>query len=176
LVFMAKKSKRLNQRSFEKLFKELFTPLVYHAYKVIKDYDIAKDIVHEAFIKLWNNRSNIEVDRNVKAYLYRTVYNLSLNYIRDNKKMSSTEDLLEADINPVEFDYRVEAVELQEAIFKAIQSMPEKMRQAFLYKYQGLKYKEIAEKMNISVKTVEVHISKAMKILREKLSDFHDSE
>ena len=174
---MAKRIIRLDRKSFEVYFKQLFPSLVYYAYKILKDYDLAKDIVHEAFIKLWDNRQNIDTEGNVKSYLYRSVHNLSLNYIRDNKRLHSTEEMLESDIDPVGFDYQVETSELQEAIISAIDAMPPKMKQVFiLSRYDGLKYKEIAQRLDISVKTVEVHMSKALKFLREKLKNFIDTQ
>ena len=172
---MAKKFVRLDKKSFEVYFKQLFPSLTYYAYKILKDYDQAKDIVHEAFIKLWNNRKNIDTEGNVKSYLYRSVHNLSLNYIRDNKRLQSSEDMLEADLDPVDFDYSVETTELQEAIITAIEAMPPKMKQVFIMsRYDGLKYKDIAARLGISVKTVEVHMSKALKFLRENLKNFID--
>ncbi len=172
---MAKKIVRLDKDSFEQYFKALFPPLTYYAYRILKDYDLAKDIVHEAFTKLWENRRNIDTEGNVKSYLYRSVHNLSLNHIRDNKKLQSTEETLESDVDPVDFDYHVETAELEEAIITTINSMPQKTKEVFvLSRYQGLKYKEIAQRLGISVKTVEVHMSKALKLLRKNLKKFID--
>ena len=174
---MAKNIVRLDKKSFEVYFKQLFPSLTYYAYKFLKDYDLAKDIVHEAFVKLWDNRKKIDTEGNVKSYLYRSVHNLCLNHIRDNKRLQSTEDMLEADVDPVDFNYQVETEELEQAIINAIEELPPKMKQVFiLSRYDGLKYKEIAERLGISVKTVEVHMSKALKFLRQKLQNFIDTQ
>ncbi len=163
----------LTAESFETYFKQLFSPLTYYAYKYLKDWDNAKDIVHQAFVKLWENKEKIDLDNSVKSYLYMTVTNLSLNYIRDHKKFSSTEEILESEYDQNEFKDIVQEEELKEKVIEAINSMPPKMREVFmLSRYEGLKYKEIAEKMGISTKTVEVHMSKALKLLRKNLSKF----
>jgi len=172
---MAKDFVRLDDKNFEKYFKQLFAALTYHSYKVLKDYDLAKDIVHEAFAKLWENRYNISTQGNVKAYLYRTVYNLSINYIRDNKKLQSTENTADSQLGHENFEYKLEFLEMEQAVINAINSMPAKMKKVFvLSRYDGLKYREIAEKLSISIKTVEVHISNALKFLRKRLKNYLD--
>ncbi len=174
---MRNKSFSLDNKSFERYFKQLFPSLTYYAFKIIRDYDTAKDVVHEAFTKLWENRKNIDTQGNVKSYLYRSVHNLSLNYIRDNKKFADIENSPEAGEYPIETGDKIETAELEQAIIETIESMPERMKQVFiLSRYEGLTYKEISQKLGISDKTVEVHISRALKILRDNLKNFIDTE
>ncbi len=160
----------LNAAEFETLFKEKFKPLTAFAYKYVKDIDLAKEIVHEAFTKLWEGRTTIDKNKNIKSYLYTIVANLSRNYIRDNKKFVSTEQIFEWDLTPENFRNYAEISELSQAIIAAIDRLPKKMRQIFIMsRYDGLTHKQIAEKLNISPKTVENQIGKALKKLRKDL-------
>ncbi len=163
----------MNDKEFERLFKELFKPLTAHALKYLKDVDDAKEIVHQAFIKLWETRQTIDMNQNVRAYLYMTVTNLSLNYIRDNKKFVSTEEVFDWNVRPESFEDLAEKNELTEALIAAVDSLPPKMRQIFvLSRFDGLSHKEIAQKLGISVKTVENQIGRALKKLRKSLANF----
>ncbi len=158
----------MNKHSFEQLFREYFTPLISFAKKILVDEDDAREVVHNVFINLWEKREEIDLSRSLKSYLFTSVHNRSLNVIRDRKKFSSEEvpDMAgEWDVSA-----QIESMELEEKIREAIDALPEKCRQIFeMNRFDGLKYSEIAEQLEISVKTVENQISKALKILREKL-------
>ncbi len=165
----------LDAAEFESLFKEKFKPLTAFAYKYVKDLDLAKELVHEAFLKLWENRDVIDRNRNIKSYLYTVVANLSMNYIRDNKKFISTEQIYEWDVKPENFRNYAEQNELSEAIISAIDRLPKKMRQIFIMsRFDGLTHKQIAEKLGISPKTVENQIGKALKKLRKDLKIYQN--
>ena len=164
---------RLNKQSFELLFAEFFEPLCGFAYGYVSDRDTAQEIVQDVFINLWQKRNSIEKDKSVKSYLYTSVKNRCLNYIRDNKNFRShyLDVVLELEIPVQEEDIFSES-ETQDKINAALDKLPEKCRQVFeLSRFEEMKYKEIAENMGISVKTVEVQMSKALKILREELKD-----
>jgi RNA polymerase sigma-19 factor, ECF subfamily len=160
--------RELDQGSFEKLFREYFAPLISFAKKILVDEDDAREVVHQVFITIWEKRQEMDLSVSLKSYLFTSVHNRSLNVIRDRKKFSSSEvpDIAsEWDVSAV-----IESMELEEKIMEVIGSLPEKCREVFaMSRFEGLKYSEIAEKMNISVKTVENQMSKALKILREKL-------
>jgi RNA polymerase sigma-70 factor (ECF subfamily) len=167
-------SRTLNKEIFEQLFKDYFKPLTGFALKFTKDLDSAKEIVHETFVKLWEKRNEIDPDKAVKSYLYTTVNNRCLNFIRDRKKFVDNEAVYEKDRmqaqNPSE---NSESIEIGKIIEKTIESLPNKCREVFLMsRFEELKYQEIADKLNISIKTVETQISKALKILRLNLSEF----
>ena len=139
--------------------------------KYVGDLDEAKGLVHEAFIALWEKFESLPPDANFSSYLYTTVRNKSLNYKRDKKKQVMIEHVPEHVLSE-ENDHLV-AKELELEIEMAIQSLPEKCRMVFeLNRMEGLKYLQIAEKMAISVKTVEAHMSKALSVLRERLGEF----
>ncbi len=141
------------------------------AKKILLDEDDAREVVHQVFISVWEKRQEIDLSISLKSYLFTSVHNRSLNMIRDRKKFSSAEvpDVAgEWDVSSV-----IETMELEERIKEVINSLPEKCREVFeLNRFDGLKYSEIAERLNISPKTVENQMSKALKILREKLSKY----
>ncbi len=176
---MSKKSSHiacsLELTSFKSLFKSHFSSLCAFAVSFVHDEDMAKDIVHQAFIKLWEKRDAIDMEKQVKSYLFSTVHNLCLNYIRDNKKFSKNEFDAETYTLPGQLEDQdvMEKAELHARINRAIDSLPEKCREVFIMnRFDEMKYQEIADKTGISIKTVEAQISKALRILREQLVDY----
>ena len=163
------------EKQFEALFKEHFTGLCYFAQKYVADMDTCKEIVHAVFVKIWENREEFDFNKPAKSYLFTSVYNRSLNVIRDKKKFATADDTEENErlIETGEFSDTMEVAELEGRIKSAIQKLPEKCREVFeLNRYEGKKYAEIAEQLNISIKTVEAQMSKALKILRVELQDY----
>jgi len=168
------KVKTLSISEFEDLFKTHFAALTGFSQTFVKDEDAAKEIVQNVFINLWDKKDQLDTKQSIKSYLYTSVRNRSLNYLRDNKKFRS--QTLDDDLSKIESEPESDSLvteELQTKIDEAIGLLPEKCREVFeLSRFEGLKYKQIAEQLNISVKTVENQISKALKILREELKDF----
>lgn len=162
-------SKHLDQ--FEELFRGLFKPLCGFAVKYTGDLDAAKNLVHEVFISLWEKFDSLPKDTNYKSYCYTAVRNKCLNYLRDKKKFVMIAEVPEDRITVS--NTTLEISELQQSIEAAIASLPEKCRMVFeLNRIEGLKYAEIAEKMNISIKTVEAQMSKALAVMKNHLSEF----
>jgi RNA polymerase sigma-70 factor (ECF subfamily) len=163
----------LDKQLFEQLFREYFSHLSNFALSYVNDLDTAKEIVQEVFINLWNNKDSITSDKSVKSYLYTSVRNRCLNYIRDHKKFRSyVLDVEIEDADQVFENNSISQTETQIKIQQALSKLPEKCKQVFeLSRFEELKYKEIAEKLGISIKTVEGQVSKALKILREELKD-----
>lgn len=163
------------KRKFEVLFREHFTGLCYFARKYTGDLDSAKEIVHSVFLRIWENRSVFAWDKPAKSYLFTSVYNRSLNYIRDNRRFISQEDspALSVIADETVYSDNLETAELAVRIKIALQRLPEKCRKVFeLSRFEEKKYTEIAEQLDISVKTVETQMSKALHILREELKDY----
>lgn len=157
--------------SYEKLFRELFKPLCSFAMKYVGDLDEARNLVHEVFITVWEKYDTLPNDTNYRSYLFTSVRNRSLNYLRDQKKHLTLEKV--PDQSLATETSLIETAELEKEIELAINLLPEKCRQVFeLNRLEGLKYAEIAEKMGISVKTVEAQMSKALRVLREHLREF----
>ena len=165
----------LDKPAFEELFRSFFPGLTLFALKYVPDQDTAKEIVHNVFLNLWEKREKVDTSSSLKSYLFTSVHNRCLNFIRDEKKFDRDETLLQR-LDSAEFadgTDRLEEQELEQRIYDALQALPEKCREVFtLNRFEGLKYAEIAEKLNISIKTVEAQMSKALKIMREKLADY----
>lgn len=139
--------------------------------KFTGDLDAAKNLVHEVFIQVWEKFDSLPEDTNYKSYCYTAVRNRCLNYIRDKKKFVMLENVAENHLT--EINSALETFELEQKIEAAIASLPEKCRMIFeLNRIEGLKYAQIAEKMNISIKTVEAQMSKALGVMKEHLREF----
>jgi RNA polymerase sigma-70 factor (ECF subfamily) len=139
--------------------------------KYVNDLDEARNLVHEVFITVWEKFDSLPSDTNYRSYLYTAVRNRCLNHLRDTKKHLSIEKVAEHNLSTE--NSSMEAAELEKEIELAINSLPEKCRMVFEFsRLEGLKYSEIAEKMGISVKTVEAQMSKALTVLRAHLSEF----
>jgi RNA polymerase sigma-70 factor, ECF subfamily len=161
----------IDKRAFEELFRKFFPALMAFAAKFLPDEDDAREVVHKVFINLWEKRDSLDTSTSLKSYLFKSVNNRSLNVIRDRRKFVGDEipDLA----SDVDVEAQMEAMELEEKIMKVIEGLPEKCKEVFeLSRFEGLKYSEIADKLGISVKTVENQMSKALKVLREKLADY----
>jgi RNA polymerase sigma-70 factor (ECF subfamily) len=165
---------KLDKSSFEELFRTYFAPLCSFAQKYVGDAGDAKDIIHQVFIGLWHKRDDVDLTTSLKSYLFTGVHNRCLNYIRDRKKLVQFDaPQHESELGGyLESRDYLEASETEAQINRALDELPEKCREIFmLNRFDQLKYREIAAKLNISVKTVETQMSRALKVLREKLSD-----
>jgi len=162
---------RMGEREFEELFRNYFTPLMAFSRRILGDEDDAREVVHQVFINLWEKRSELDLSTSLKSYLFTSVNNRSLNVIRDRKKFSSEE--VPESAGEWDVSAQIEAMELEEKIRTAIKTLPERCREIFeLNRFGGLKYSEIASQLDISVKTVENQMTKALKILREQLGKY----
>jgi len=158
---------RMDQRVFEELFRTYFI----FSRKILGNEDDAREVVHQVFINLWEKREELDLSAPLKSYLFTSVNNRSLNVIRDRRKFSAEEVPEEA----VEWDAesQMEAMELEEKVREVIEALPERCREIFkLNRFEGLRYSEIAVQLDLSVKTVENQMSKALKILREQLGKY----
>ena len=160
------------EKQIEAIFKENFHSLVFASFRIVNSYEQAEDIVQNVFIKVWQNFDNIKDQHNLIGYLHTAVKNSSLNYIRDNQHIEKNKVSLDSvSVEGQEDDTTSSDKDMLLAkVHQAVDKLPEKWREAFiLSKYEKLKYYEIAEKMNISDKTVEKYISKALGVLRGEL-------
>ena len=164
----------MDGKEFEILFKEQFTALTMFAMKYVGDLDTSKEIVHNVFLNLWERRNKLDSSKSLKSYLFTAVYNRSLNHLRDQKKFLNDE-LAAIGLRYMEYqgpEQQLEASELEKQIQEALAALPGRCREVFLLnRFEGLRYQEIAERLGISVKTVEAQISKALRILRDQLKD-----
>lgn len=160
-----------NKETFEYLFNSFFPRLCLYATSIIKDEDIAADIVQEVFIKIWDKKLVFVNILNFKVYLYNSVKNTCLNKIRDSFGRTCTLD--NEDIISVENKAESSIVEAEiiATINAAINELPLARREVMRLKLKGMGLKEIAENMDISVNTVKSYITIAHKELKPKLQD-----
>ena len=165
--------RRGNEAAFEKIFRRYYRPLCLFATKILGDDETAEEVVQDFFVKLWERREGFIVETSVKNYLFRSVKNLSINVIKHEQiKLKHAQQVM-ADAEANDFKDHFTEVDLEHAIEKSIEELPEKRREIFrLSREEGLKYREIAERMNISIKTVEVQMGLAIRTLREKLKKY----
>jgi len=165
------KIKKGDEKAFERLFHNHYGHLCLFAEHFVRNHTEAEEIVQDIFVRLWENRKRIIIATSVKNYLFRSVKNRCLNFLQHKKiETRYAEKLLsEAEQNiPDDTDF-IESGLLRK-IEESISSMPEKRQEIFrLSREEGLKYREIAEKLDISIKTVETHMGLAIKTLRNKL-------
>lgn len=168
-----------DSKAFEQLFKRHYKSLCRRVNSMLNDEEASEDVVQQLFIKIWESRGTLQTPDSVAAYLFTAARNRALNYIKSQARKSSNEVPLnnfhdEADNRTEE---QMDANELQKALYAAIDALPEKRREVFiLSRFEGKSYKEIAEIMQISVKTVEAQMGKALATLREFIKTHHQDQ
>ncbi len=156
---------------YKQCFDQYFEKLFSYAFTILKDNAEAKDIVQSAFVRLWEKRMEVNMSASAQSYLYTSVHRLALNSIR-NKKIREKHHARIVSISKKEELNNPEEKEARAKIQGAIDSLPPKCKEVFCKsRFEGMKYAAIASELNISVKTVEVQIGKALKMLREQLAD-----
>ena len=163
-----------SEKAIEALFREHYDYLCRAVYRVLPRSAIVEDLVQDVFFEFWKKHDKIEINISIRAYLRRAVVNKTLNYIRDQRlKTVSPENRPEPVSTFVEVEKQMEAADLQKQIDEVIDSLPERCRMVFvLSRFEEKSYKEIAKELDISIKTVENQISKALKVMRKGLADF----
>lgn len=164
-----------NETAFEMLFRTYYKPLCQYAWSFLNDKDEAEEVVQAAFITIWDKKDQIEIQTSVKSYLYRTVRNSCLNVIKHEKvkKVHVAHEMAVGDVSYNNASQTVIASELEGRISEAMKALPEQCRLVFqLSRFEELKYAEIAAQLNISVKTVENQMGKALRIMRDQLKDY----
>jgi RNA polymerase sigma-70 factor, ECF subfamily len=140
---------------------------------MLHDQTEAEELVQTVFVKLWESADTIEISHSLKAYLYRMVYTRTLNHMRDKKRKAVTEPLdAHLHLSEPTLD-RIDQEQLQNRLRSALDKLPTECRRIFeLSRYEELKYREIADQLQISIKTVEAQMGKALKLLRLDLADY----
>lgn len=166
-----------NVRAFKKLMRVYYRELVDFAHYYVKSSYLAKDVVQDVFANIWEKRGRWSPDRSLKMYLYQSVKNEALKMLRNRKTErkyieSYLEEVGEQKIYPEQMEIGEEK-DFQQAARQAIQSLPKRARMTYqLHRRDGLTYKEIAHVMDVSHKTVESQMSRALRMLRELLSSY----
>lgn len=163
-----------NKQEFENLFRSSYASLVRYAQTILRDHDTSEEIVQELFFRLWKDRETLRVESSLKGYLFRSVHNRSLHYIEHQKVIDrhagETAAAAETVSEPV-----TDAIyynELQAKVARVLERLPERCSEIFrMSRLEGLKYNEIAEKLSVSLKTVEANMGKALKEFRKALAE-----
>lgn len=156
--------------AFRQLYYRYADPLFGFLWRKTRNKEVAQDLVQECFVRIWRARTRLDPKQSLKAFCYQIANNLAIDHLR--KKTSGLEEV-DADVN-----HHAPTTQIDESGFqtraqvqKAVSQLPEAQRQVLcLSRFEGLKYAEIADVLNISVKTVETHMSRALKKLRQSLA------
>ncbi len=161
------------EEKVEWLFRKYYAPLCKSLYRTLRDASFAEDIVQEVFLKVWEMRDNLKIDEAIQAYLYRSCYNSALNFLKSQKPKSDFELLGEILPGSETAEKQMNLLETEEQILQAIDALPPKTKLVFsMSRFEELSYKEIAERLDISLKSVEKHMGIALQRLRENLKEY----
>lgn len=162
-----------DEKVYEQLFRTHYASLVSFSISYVAEIESAEEIVQDVFLNIWSKSETLKVHTSIKSYLFGAVRNASLNYLKHLKveKAYVEEQIMQLDksddVNQLELD------ELKDKIFHALDKIPQKCREIFeLNRFEGKRYKEVADELNISLKTVENQMGKALKIMRKELGDY----
>lgn len=164
---------------FDSIFRRTYSRLYFYALSLLSDESDADDVVEEVFFELWGRMDEIDLDGNIEAFLYRAVYTRSVNVLKRRNVSAGRLAAIE-DINNMRMEYysgfnddplhSMENAELRRKIEDTIDMLPEKCRQVFRMSYlNGMRNNDIAEELQLSVRTVEAHMYRALRFLRERL-------
>jgi RNA polymerase sigma-70 factor, ECF subfamily len=160
------------QSAFRSIYDAYYRYLVVTAYQYLRDNDLARDTVQEVFADLWRRRQELPELTSLKAYLRRSVCNKALDILRHRKRWQTDDEIPEIVSNLHRADELTETLELTQAVQLAISELPEKCRAVFLLsRYEQQSHKEIATQLDISTKTIENQMTKALKHLRLRLEE-----
>ncbi len=158
---------------FESLFRSSYVSLVRYARTLIKDHDTAEEIVQDLFVRLWQDKEKLNIESSLNGYLFRSVHNRCLHHIEHNRVVERHAEemsyrITESPESPSDIlNYK----ELQEKIARILERLPDRCGKIFtMSRFEGLKYAEIAEKLSVSVKTVEANMGRALKEFRKELT------
>jgi RNA polymerase sigma-70 factor, ECF subfamily len=177
-IILLQKIRLDDKEAFELLFRRYYHRLCGFANKFLNDLDESEEIVQEVFFRIWQNREKLQLGIDIQPYMFRSVQNVCLNFLKHKKVANQYSELLQLLYKEgSECDYsgyeNMIVRELEININKAIDGLPDECRKIFLLnRNEGFKYAEIAEQLGISVKTVETQMSRALKKLREELKDY----
>ncbi|MDG5767575.1 RNA polymerase sigma-70 factor [Balneolales bacterium ANBcel1] len=161
--------------SFEALYKHYYPQLGRFLLRYVQEKQVAEDIIHNVLYEIWKNRNRLEARGTLRSYLYTAVRNQALKYLKKEKGHLHVDvvDHPEIEHNPDYRDEDIEFVEFREAVRNALALIPEQRRNIFLmHREDQLTYREIAETLGISIKTVETQMSRTLKFLHKKLAHF----
>lgn len=167
-----------NKTVFAAVYDQYFGSQYVYAFKYVLDTEVAKEMVQDSFLKLWKKRISLTEETQILPLLYQITRNNCLNHLKHEKVREKHKTRMQKlDLNYMAISHlsaeKIITQELEDTINKAVSSLPPRCREIFeLSRNHEKKYREIAEELNISEKTVENQMLKALKIMREKLSEY----
>ena len=164
-----------DREAFGKLFDLHYAEACRYVIRLVKDTDTTEEIVQTTFVNIWEKREMINEEISFKSYLFRSAYNTALNYLKHQKVVANYVNKKQENFAVSQESYvsRQPDFELEKRIKNALEELPPQCQRVFkMSREEGLKYHEIADELGISKKTVEVHMGKALKLLRASLSDY----
>jgi RNA polymerase sigma-70 factor, ECF subfamily len=159
---------------FELLFRSSYVSLVRFAMTIIKDHDAAEEIVQDLFFRIWQDREKLNIESSFNGYLFRSVHNRCLHYIEHAKVVEryATEMAYRQDSQQDSPSEILQYKELQAKVTRILERLPDRCGRIFyMSRFEGLRYSEIAEKLAVSVKTVEANMGRALKEFRKELTE-----
>jgi RNA polymerase sigma-70 factor, ECF subfamily len=164
-----------NMFAFDILYKKYCKKVYKFGYSILKSKEEAENLMQDVFLSLWVNRHKVEKDSSIKSYVFTITYNSAISTLRKKVRESEFVEYLKSlqEIREEPVDAGLEYKELTNKLEKIINELPRRQKEVYLkHKVEGLKYIEIAELLNVSVNTIENHMSRALKTIREKLGNY----
>jgi len=161
-----------NRSAFDDLFREHYPRLVMTAQAIVGERAVAEEVAQDVMLELWRRRATLVLESTLAAYLRRSARNRALNQVRHERVTRQAEpELARTTASPPDPEYETRQAEIDQAVREAVAALPPRCREVFeLSRVHGLRYAEIADTMDISVKTVEAQMARALKALRERLA------
>jgi RNA polymerase sigma-70 factor, ECF subfamily len=167
--------KKGSRKAYSILFNNYYKDLVLFGGNFLPNKSLCEDIVQNVFLKLWRDRDNIEIETSLKSFMLRSVQNNCLDELRHKVVIREHESYSMAYgiLDNIDTENYILYSDLQTHLADALSKLPESCREAFeMNRLEGLKYREIADKLNVSERTIEVRIGKALRLLRNHLKEF----
>lgn len=171
-----------DEKAFEFIFRSYYSMLCSYAYDIIMDYDQAREIVQDVFVRIWENRSLIEINSSIKSYFFRSVNNQCINYLKHNAVLKRQNDNYQMEIieksdriSGYDEDYTLDSIlydGIEDDVIEAIDNLPDQCRQIFLQsRFERLSYEKIASQNNISINTVKTQLRRALEKIRTHMAE-----
>jgi RNA polymerase sigma-70 factor (ECF subfamily) len=164
-----------NMVAFDALYAKYNKRLYKFAYSILKSSEEAENVIQDVFLNLWENRQKVEKNSSIKYYVFTIAYNSAISVLRKKSRESEFFEYLKSlqDLNQEPVNLELEFNELTTKLDEIVNDLPPRQKEVYLlHKVEGMKYNEIAEKLNISVNTIENHMARALKTIREKLGNY----
>ncbi len=164
-----------NMFAFDSLYNKYCKRVYKFGFSILKSHEESENLMQDVFLNLWENRSRVEKDSSVRSYLFSITYNSAISVIRKKVRETDFIDHLKSvgKISEDSVNMEIEYLELTNRLGEIIKTLPPRQKEVYLLqRVEGLKYNEIADRLNISVNTIENHMSRALKTIRDKLGNY----